>query len=86
MEEYVALRETLRQFVAQERAVPLEKVQMDTTLFGALGLDGDDAAEFFETFSRQFEVDLSRFDRSTHFGPEAGWPWETIAARIRYFL
>jgi Protein of unknown function (DUF1493) len=35
-------------------------------------MDGDDAVEFMEAFSEEFDVDISKFEFKRHFGPEAG--------------
>lgn len=60
----------VREFVADQRGVDVEKVSEATTLFGDLGLDGDDATEFFQAFARAFQVDISEFDFSRFFGRE----------------
>lgn len=43
-----------------------------TQLARDLGMDGDDASEFLEAFSKQFAVDMSAFRFDAFFGPEAG--------------
>ena len=68
----------VRAFVAKQCGVPAATLKPETTLFGDLGLDGDDATEFFEAFREQFVVDLTGLDLRLHFGPE-GWP-------IRYLV
>jgi hypothetical protein len=45
---------------------------LDATLFGDLGIDGADGWELIEAFGKEFEVDLSGFDPTKHFGPECG--------------
>ena len=50
----------------------------ETTLFHDLGIDGDDADEFFEEFGRTFRVDLRDFNIESHFGPEASDPFSSI--------
>ena len=42
----------------------------DTRLLQDLELDGDDAEEFIDTFSREFGVDMSSFCFEEYFGPE----------------
>src|SRR3954453_7075274 len=64
-------QEVLR-FVADRCGVRKDKLTLDTTLFGDLGMDGDDADEFFEDFSKRFKVDLRGLDLPKHFGSEAG--------------
>ncbi len=51
----------------------MDRVGASTRLLEDLGLDGYDAIEFFEDFSRRFKVNLSKMDFRKHFGPEAGW-------------
>lgn len=43
-----------------------------TELFRDLGIDGADAAELLDAYARQFHVDMTSFDFSSAFGPEAG--------------
>jgi len=58
--------------VAEERGEKREKLQLTTTLSDDLGIDGDDAVEFFEKFGREFSVDLRDLnpDWSFYFAPE----------------
>lgn len=35
-----------------------------------MGIDGDDAIEFMEAFSKKFDVDLSAFEFDKYFGSE----------------
>ena len=55
-----------------------EKLTSETTLFYDLGMDGDDAVEFFEEFGRAFGVDLTDFNIENHFGPEGSNPLSSI--------
>jgi len=66
------LEQRIKEFVARERATEVGKITLDTTLVGDLGVDGDDGWELIEAFGKEFEVDLSEFDESKHFGPESG--------------
>lgn len=63
--------ETVFAFVAEFWGVDRSRLRENTTLFGDLGIDGDDGHELFLEFSRRFDVDLSTLDMSRHFGPEA---------------
>lgn len=65
-------------FLSNEVGVRASDLSLETTLFGDLRLDGDDAAELLEKFGREFSVDLSQFHLSDHFGPEGVWPWTVI--------
>lgn len=40
---------------------------LESTLLGDLGLDGDDASEFFEALLSKFGVDISSFEFERHF-------------------
>ena len=72
------------QFVAEWTAVPVSQVREETRLGEDLGLDGDDAGEFMVEFARRFHVDLTGFEFSRHFGPEAGWcPFFSLYFLIR---
>jgi hypothetical protein len=46
---------------------------LKTRLSEDLGVDGDDALEFFENFSQEFQVDLSNFHFGKYFGTEASF-------------
>ena len=66
------LETTVKAFVARERGTNVDHLTLDSTLFGDLGTDGDDGWELIEAFGKEFDVDLSGFDPSKHFGPECG--------------
>lgn len=61
-------------FVAEWTACPAEELKSETTLFGDLGVDGDDARDLLRAFSRRFAVDLTAFVVGRHFGPEGFSP------------
>ena len=63
-------REDVYRFVAEWTRYPAEKLEPGTTLFGDLGVDGDDARDLLRAFARTFEVDLGAFPFLRHFGPE----------------
>ncbi len=58
--------------VSEATGVKLEKLQLTTTLSGNLGMEGDDAVEFFEKFGSEFAVNLSDLHRDWkfYFSPE----------------
>ena len=58
---------------------PVADITPDLTLFDDLGLDGDDAVEFFEAFEADFQPDLEALYArwGSHFGPE-GWTLSNI--------
>src|SRR6266852_3783230 len=58
--------------VAEERAVKREELTPTSTLSHDLGMEGDDAVEFFERFAKEFSVDLKQLgeDWRAYFSPE----------------
>ena len=80
--------QTVREFVSKEIGVPSARIKPETRLLHDLGVDGDDAGDLFEHFSARFHVDISAFQFSRHFGPEAGpnplyYIWCRLFARHR---
>ena len=59
-------------FVAKELGEDMRKLRLETTLQGDLGMEGDDAVEFFQAFQKEFGVDLGRLwtDWHCYFLPE----------------
>jgi Protein of unknown function (DUF1493) len=57
---------------ADERGRNIEKLEPQLTLQRDLGMDADDAVEFFDRFGREFSVDLRPLgeDWRYYFGPE----------------
>ncbi len=53
-----SLESRVRRAVAAERGVPLDHVTLASTLSRDLGMDGDDAVDFFRNFETEFHVDL----------------------------
>ena len=74
------LQEPLIEFVSTELGVNPARLSPNTRLNHDLGVDGDDGLEFMAAFSQRFGVDISAFEASKYFGPEAGgnifvWLW-----------
>jgi hypothetical protein len=69
--------------VSEFTRVRLQELTMETTLFNDLGIDGDDAVDFFEEFARVFRVDLTSFKVDRYFGPEGSDPLSSILTRIQ---
>jgi hypothetical protein len=59
-------------FVAEKTGVKREHLSAATALSRDIGMEGDDAVEFFEAFGREFAVDLKLLHQnwSCYFGPE----------------
>jgi len=68
-------------FTARQLGYNIEKVGLESRLLEDLGLDGDDAGEFFQAFAQEFAVDLHDFSLSRHFGPE-GIPFRVTLASL----
>ena len=66
------------EFVASFVGVPSERISLSTTLFGDLGIDGEDGSDLLVAFGERFNVDLSALDVTRHFGPEGFWPWAPL--------
>jgi acyl carrier protein len=58
--------------IAHERGLPRRKVILSSRLLHDLGMDGDDAVEFFQDFEKRYGPDLAPLYRhwDRHFGPE----------------
>jgi len=61
----------IREFVAEQIAIAPSRVRPESTLFGDLGVYGDDAADLFGALERVFAIDLTDFEISRHFPPES---------------
>ncbi|MEM1212329.1 MAG: DUF1493 family protein [Planctomycetota bacterium] len=59
-------------FVSRFVGVPAKRITPDTTLFGDLGIDGDDGDEFLQEFCDEFSVDPATLGLGPYFGPEGG--------------
>jgi hypothetical protein len=58
--------------IADERGLPREKVHLPDRLLQDLGMDGDDAVDFFISVHERFGTDLTHLHEhwSEHFGTE----------------
>jgi hypothetical protein len=59
-------------FIARQRRTPRARVVLSSELVQDLGIDGDDAIEFFNLFGEMFKVDLDSLwlHWDQHFSPE----------------
>lgn len=62
--------ERVKLFVSKYWSVPVNKINQNTKIEDDLGITGDDAAEFFNLFSKEFNVDLSSFELRKYFESE----------------
>ena len=67
----------VRHLVAVERGMPVERISLHSSLRDDLGMEGDDAVEFFRRFVREFGVDLSGMRWRRHFCDEGFFSWTT---------
>jgi len=68
------LEERIVDLLTDQMQVRRSRIQLSTTLADGIGMDGDDAVEFFERFAEQFNVDLTELGQHwhRHFGLEGG--------------
>src|SRR4051812_3600727 len=65
-------------FVAAQTKRPARKVTTRTTLFGDLGVDGDDSEDLVSAFTKHFGVEMQTYRGDRHFGPEGFAPWTPL--------
>lgn len=70
-------------FIHVELGIARERLHPELRLAQDLGVDGADGLEFVEDFARRFRVDLTGFEPTQYFGPEAAanpmpWLWWRI--------
>jgi Protein of unknown function (DUF1493) len=69
--------------VAEFAGYPLERLSADSVLEADVGITGDDAGEFMEGYSREFQIDLSGFEFHRHFDA-GGWnPFVGFFTKLR---
>lgn len=64
------ITEELIDFLSLQLSIPKEKINLDRSLFHDFGVDGDDAYELINEYSKKFSVDISNFDILKYFGTE----------------
>ncbi len=66
--------------LAHERGLPREKVYLSDRLLQDLGMDGDDAVDFFNSVHERYGTDLTHLHEhwSQHFGPEGFSCWNGL--------
>ncbi|HMD39806.1 MAG TPA: DUF1493 family protein [Candidatus Acidoferrum sp.] len=75
-----SIEERVYALVSRGSGIPREKLTSASRLSYDLGMEGDDAVEFFERFADEFKVDLSGLsqDWNRYFAPEG----VTLAAAL----
>jgi len=61
------------QLLIDELNIAYEEVNLTSSLFHDLGVDGDDASDLLERFSKEFNVDISNFKFNDYFGSEVSF-------------
>jgi hypothetical protein len=56
----IELEERIICFVAEQTGIKARRILLSSSLAQEIGMDGDDAVEFFQSFGRDFNVDLGR--------------------------
>ncbi len=87
----IELSQPLVTFLCEELKVPPSRLSATTRLFQDLGVDGDDGVELIQNYGLLFSVDLSGFQPTLHFGPEAAgnpfiWFWWFVSRRWPKFV
>ena len=72
-----AIQDQVIALVADFTHVRAERITPRTTLFGDLGIDGDDGDEILGRFSKRFGVDTGTI-QPVHFGCEGIVPWAPL--------
>lgn len=65
-----SLEECVIEFVADFTGFKPELIHLHTTLYGDLGVAGDDGLELIQAYGKRFQVDLAEFQSLRHFGSE----------------
>lgn len=68
------------EMLANERGLSPAKINPSSRLLQDLGMDGDDAVDFFTSLQKRFGTDLSALQEkwSDHFGPEGFSGWNVL--------
>lgn len=66
------IRKHVVRVLSRKTGLPTSNIKESSELVASLGLDGDDASEFFEDLRRHFGTDLSALDKAWrhYFRPE----------------
>jgi hypothetical protein len=70
------LNDQVRSFLADTFLKAPDEILPTMTLLGDFGLDGDDADKFMIEFAKRFDVDMTGYVFSEHFGIEGMYPWQ----------
>lgn len=71
------IEERVAKFVSRQVGSRLP-ITSTTTLFGDLGVDGEDGSDLLDAFGKEFSVDMAQCDPQQYFGPEGCYPWAPL--------
>ena len=57
----LTLNDQIIEFIAEQTGIKRERLSLEKTLFGDLGVDGQDGWELMDEFGKRFKVDISCF-------------------------
>jgi uncharacterized protein DUF1493 len=66
----ITLEDSVMDFVARFTGFKREGIRLDTTLYGDLGVAGEDGWDLMQDCGKQFQVDLTGFEFERYFGAE----------------
>jgi len=79
------LEERVKTLVARETSMRIERISLKTRIAQDIGCDGDDAAELFEAFAKEFDVDLTGIQWNKHFCGEGLPPGGLFGVLVAVF-
>jgi hypothetical protein len=85
----LTLEDRVIEFTANRIPAAAGRISLDSRLLQDLGLDGEDAIEFFEAYDDEFDVDLSVLIEQNwkrHFGAVGGVRWGIVAGFFVCFV
>jgi hypothetical protein len=74
-----AVFEQIKEFVYSVRWHYESPLKRQTRLRCDLGIDGEEATDFFIEFKNRFDVDLSQLDIREYFNPEVGGLFDVVS-------
>jgi len=75
-----SIQSEILEMLAKERGLPAARIQLSSRLLQDLGMDGDDAVDFFISIRERFDTNLAELQSrwSEHFGPEGMSLWNAV--------
>ena len=79
----LSIRESVINHLSSFCLTPPNKISDQTRLERDLGMTGDDADEYMDSFFRTFAVSPEGYQFDDYFHPEADWIWRLFFRRRR---